>query len=73
MYLEDEIKEYWKKHRIEYNLSLIISGLLGFICYCYTGKALIPAPYFEVTIFSMFFQAIMYLILIGILILFIGF
>lgn len=60
------VKEWWQKNRKKYNIALIVSGFLGFISYCIVGGVLIPAPYFEVTIFTMLFQGIGYLIMMGI-------
>ena len=60
------VKEWWRKNRKKYNIALIVSGFLGFISYCIVGAVLIPAPYFEVTIFTLLFQGIGYLIMMGI-------
>ncbi|MFV0536532.1 MAG: hypothetical protein ACK5M3_04075 [Dysgonomonas sp.] len=61
-----QIIEWWKSHRRRYNIALVIAGILGFISYCIVGGILIPTPYFEVTLFTMFFQGIAYLIMMGV-------
>ena len=60
------VKEWWQQNRKKYNVALIIFGFLGFVSYCIVAEILIPAPYFEVTIFSMIPQGIGYLIMMGI-------
>lgn len=57
------IRKYWLKYRYIYNIALIIAGILGFISYCIVGSTFIN--YFEVTISAIFFQGIMYLIMMG--------
>jgi|GEM_PF-653060 len=61
-------KEWWDSKRKKYNLGLVIAGSLAFICYVIVGANLIM-PYdneFEITLFTIFFQGIGYLIIIGI-------
>lgn len=60
------IREWWISHRRKYNIALVIAGFLGFISYCIVGGMLIPAPYFEVTLFTIFFQGIAYLVMMGV-------
>lgn len=62
----DDISIRWKSNWWKYNLALVLSGFLAFLCYCFVGSIYIPAPCFEVTIFTMFFQGIAYLIMMGI-------
>lgn len=60
--------EWWAKQRIKYNRGLMISGIIAFICYAILGEFLI-LPYdkeYEITLFTILFQAIGYLIMIGI-------
>lgn len=54
------VKEWWQKNRKKYSIALIVSCFLGFISYCIVGGILIPAPYFEATIFTMLFQGVGY-------------
>lgn len=58
-------KQWWAEKRIKYNTGLIIAGFTAFIAYSILGGLLI-APYdkdFEVTLFTMFFQGIGYLLM----------
>ncbi|MBF2707380.1 hypothetical protein [Flavobacterium soyangense] len=60
--------EWWAKQRIKYNKGLMISGILSFICYAILGEFLI-LPYnkeYEITLFTILFQAIGFLMMIGI-------
>jgi hypothetical protein len=57
--------EWWKKRRVKYNLGLITSGITAFICYCILGISLIM-PHdkeFQITLFTIFFQGIGYLLM----------
>lgn len=63
---EGQIKEWWKSRKKKYNIALVIAGIIAFLTYCYVGGKYIPPPYFEVTIFSIFFQGIAYLICMAI-------
>lgn len=58
-----DIKKWWQNKRYIYNIALIIGGFLGLISYCIVGNTLFPD--FEVTIFTMFFQGIIYLGMMG--------
>ena len=66
--MEEELKirDWWQKNRKTYNTALVIVGILGFISYCIVGTILIPSPYFEISIFGVFFQGIGYLIMMGV-------
>jgi hypothetical protein len=59
--------DWWAARRLRYNIGLIISGILAFIAYIAVGS-MTPArnPDFEVTPFTMFFQGVGYLFMIGI-------
>jgi hypothetical protein len=62
------MKEWWAKKRLRYNIGFIISGFIAFIGYVILGSILI-APHdveFEITLFTLFFQFILFLIIIGI-------
>ena len=60
---------WWEARRFRYNLALIVAGLLAFVCYslvidrCVRLKA--PGE-FEITIFTILFQAVAYLFTIAI-------
>ncbi len=59
------INQWWAKKRIRYNTGLIISGFTAFLAYAILGELLI-VPYdkdFEITLFTMFFQGMAYLLL----------
>lgn len=61
------IRSWWNKKRLKYNTGLIISGITAFIAYAILGGSLI-APHdidFEITLFTIFFQGMAYLIMIG--------
>ena len=61
-----EIKNWWSKKRFEYNVGLVISGIVAFILYAFLGIILI-APYeieFEITLFTIVFQGLGYLFMI---------
>jgi len=66
--VEQTAKEWWESKRRKYNLGLVIAGALAFICYVIVGANFIM-PYdndFEITLFTIFFQGIGYLVVIGI-------
>ncbi|MGL4630049.1 MAG: hypothetical protein ACRCVT_02490 [Leadbetterella sp.] len=72
--LKKESKEWWSSKRINYNLGLIASGIIAFFLYAVLGSILI-APYdseFEITLFTIFFQGIAYLFMMGFANLFYG-
>ncbi|MCU7619140.1 hypothetical protein NZ698_18325 [Chryseobacterium sp. PBS4-4] len=61
-----EIKEWWSDKRGIYSLGLILSGIIAFILYVIVGVNLIM-PYdedFDITLFTIVFQGIGYLIMI---------
>ncbi|OQY05633.1 MAG: hypothetical protein B6I20_00915 [Bacteroidetes bacterium 4572_117] len=56
-------KDWWRIHRVKYNLGLVFAGITAFLIYAILGVILI-APYdfeFEITLFTTFFQGIGYL------------
>ena len=63
-------KEWWRKKRVKYNIGLIISGLLAFILSIIVVELIVTKSEKnwegELTIFSILFQGIGYLIMIGI-------
>jgi hypothetical protein len=58
-------KEWWASHRITYNKGLIIAGILAFFAYAVVGSVL-SIDDFEITIFTIFFQGMGYLIMMAI-------
>lgn len=64
---KSEIKEWWSDKRYHYNLGLILSGIIAFVLYVIVCVNLIM-PYdedFDITLFTIIFQGISYLIMIG--------
>ena len=60
-------REWWAGKRLKYNKGLIIAGIAAFIAYAIVGSVLIaPNEEFEITIFTIFFQGIGYVIMMGI-------
>jgi hypothetical protein len=63
-------KEWWRKKRLNYNVGLILSGILAFILYVIVVEFVVMKSEKnwegELTIFSIIFQGIGYLIMIGI-------
>ena len=66
----DSRKEWWRKKRLNYNIGLILSGILAFILYLIVVEFVVLKSekiwHGELTIFTIFMQGIGYLILIGI-------
>ncbi|MEG1591003.1 hypothetical protein [Chryseobacterium sp.] len=61
-----QIKDWWVERRLNYNIGLIISGFIAFILYVIVGVNFIM-PYdeeFDITLFTIAFQGIGYLIMI---------
>lgn len=61
-----QIKDWWIERRLNYNIGLIISGFIAFILYVFVGVNFIM-PYddeFDITLFTIAFQGIGYLIMI---------
>ena len=61
-------KDWWESRRQKYNILLVVAGVTAFILYAILGSLLI-APYddeFEITLFTIFFQGVGYLIMMGI-------
>lgn len=65
----DSRKEWWRKKRLNYNIGLIVSGILAFILYIIVVEFVVLKSEKrwegELTIFSIIFQGIGYLIMIG--------
>ena len=66
----DSRKEWWKRKRLNYNVGLIISGILAFILYVTVVELVVLKSEKvwegELTIFTIVFQAIGYSIMMGI-------
>lgn len=63
---KSQIREWWSDKRYLYNLGLVLSGIIAFILYVIVGVNFI-IPYdeeFEITLFTIVFQGIGYLIMI---------
>jgi hypothetical protein len=61
-------RNWWRQRRFQYNIFLALAGIIAFIYYAILGSLLI-APYvddFEITLFTILFQGIGYLIMMGI-------
>jgi len=68
------VNSWWTKRRLKYNAGLVIAGISAFILYAILGSVLI-APHdneFEITSFTIFFQGIGYLFMMGVANLFYG-
>lgn len=62
---KSQIKDWWTERRLYYNVGLIVSGIVAFIVYTILGVTLIM-PYdndFEITLFTIVFQGIGYVIM----------
>ncbi|HEV2730977.1 MAG TPA: hypothetical protein VGV15_13165 [Terriglobales bacterium] len=61
--------ENWSGQRLRYNIGLVIAGPLAFVCYAAVGEWCIQRHStvdFEITIFTIFFQAVGYLFMMGV-------
>ncbi|WP_454803503.1 hypothetical protein [Mucilaginibacter phyllosphaerae] len=66
--VNDHKRNWWRKRRLQYNNFLATAGIVAFFCYAILGSLLI-APYvndFEITLFTIMFQGIGYLIMMGV-------
>lgn len=66
--INQAVRVWWSKRRLRYNIGLVIAGVTAFILYVILGSYLI-APYddeFEITLFTIFFQGVGYLFMIGV-------
>ena len=64
---EIDPSDWWAARRLQYNLALVVAGIVAFICYVIVGSTLLPSDaLFEVTIFTTLFQGIGYLFMIGV-------
>jgi len=59
--------DWWAAQRLQYNLALVVAGVVAFIAYVVVGSTLLPTyALFEVTILTTLFQRIGYLFMIGV-------
>ncbi len=64
---EEERKKWWSEKRTKYNIGLILSGMIAFVCYSLVVRYVIPpAPDVEITLFTLLFQGVGYLIFMSI-------
>jgi hypothetical protein len=58
---------WWKAHRLRYNIGLIIAGILAFIAYAIVCSTLLPEDAgIAITPFTILFQGVGYLLMIGV-------
>ena len=59
--------DWWAARRLQYNLALVVAGVVAFICYLIVGSTFLPsdAP-FGVTILTTLFQGIGYMFMMGV-------
>lgn len=60
-----QIREWWSERRLLYNFGLVVSGITAFILYVILGVTLIMPhdPEFDITLFTIFFQGIGYVVM----------
>ncbi len=66
--VHSEQKQWWESRRRKYNKALVLAGITAFILYAILGEFLLM-PYvhnYEITLFTIFFQGVGYLIMMGI-------
>ena len=62
-----EASDWWADHRLRYNVILVVAGIVAFLCYCAAFEVrCLGVPEAEITCFTTCFQAVGYLIGIGI-------
>ena len=60
-------KDWWGARRLRYNVGLVVAGILAFVAYAVVGSTLLSSDVdFEITPFTIFFQGIGYLLMIGV-------
>ncbi len=59
--------DWWSARRLRYNIGLVVAGILAIIAYAVVVSTLLSSDvHFEVTPFTIFFQGIGYLFMMGI-------
>lgn len=73
-YFDTTKKLWWEGRRMTYNISIIVSGVISFVLFAYIGWTYIQPfePQFEITLFTIIFQAIGFGVMVGIANLFFG-
>ena len=69
--IQQTYREWWASRRLKYNKGLVTAGLLAFLLYAIVGSLLIKND-FEITLFTIAFQGIGYLFMIGVANIFYG-
>ena len=67
--MSDEAWQWWEQRRLNYNVGLIVSGVLAFVCYVFVvdrGISTGATPGAEITLFTTAFQAFGYLVMMGV-------
>jgi len=60
-------RSWWQVRRIRYNIGLLVAGFLAFICYVVIFSIYIESiPGAEITVFTIVFQGILYLLAMGV-------
>jgi hypothetical protein len=65
----ENARTWWGRRRLTYNVGLIVSGMLAFICYVVVIDRRISdgsMPGAEITLFTTLFQGIAYLLMMGV-------
>lgn len=67
-YFDANRKIWWENYRKQYNIALVVSSIISFFLYFYfNGSLVVPnQPEIEITIFTLFFQAVGFLVMVGI-------
>jgi len=61
--------EWWSRHRLRYNIGLVVAGFFAFACYVGVvswGDSIGAIPDAEVTLFTTAFQAVGYLFMMAV-------
>ncbi|MBY0478033.1 MAG: hypothetical protein K2Q24_10335 [Chitinophagaceae bacterium] len=69
--IQQTYRQWWANRRFKYNKGLVIAGLLAFLLYAIVGSLLIKDN-FEITLFTIAFQGVGYLFMIGVANIFYG-
>jgi len=67
--MSDDAWQWWEQRRLKYNIGLIVSGVLAFVCYVLVvdrGISTGAMPDAEITLFTTAFQGCGYLFMMGV-------
>lgn len=67
--MSDDAWQWWEQRRLKYNVGLIVSGVLAFVCYVLVvdrGISTGAMPDAEITLFTTAFQGFGYLFMMGV-------